>query len=130
MDKVKTKVMALHKGLMKDGARVPFCEKHFHDHDETWLIVDGCGLGYWIDYDGVREDFVLEAGDVWMIPAGYEHGSDGPNSPDFSVSVFNGTQAPGCHEPGHYYVEKEGYVPSLQLIKTQTKRYQGQSLTE
>ena len=115
--------MALHKGKMKEGFALPQCEKHFHDQDETWLILTGKGTGYWIDHEGNREDFILEAGDAWMIPAGYEHGSDGPNSDDFTVSVFMGTHAPGSHEPGHYYVEKEGYVPSLQLVKTPTDRY-------
>ncbi len=92
--------MALHKGLLKGGFHLPDCEKHFHDHDETWLIVAGTGDGYWIDHDGRREDFALEAGDVWMIPAGYEHGSVGPNSEDFTVAPFGGTMAPGCQPPG------------------------------
>jgi 2-desacetyl-2-hydroxyethyl bacteriochlorophyllide A dehydrogenase len=116
--------MAFHKGLMKGGFKLPQCEKHFHDHDETWLILSGKGTGYWIDPDGKREEFVLEAGDVWMIPTGYEHGSEGPNSEDFTINVFNGTQPPGSHKPGHYYVEKEGYIPSFELRKTPTSRYQ------
>lgn len=43
----------------------------------TWVVLEGRGTGYWIDPGGNREDFELEAGDVGMIPAGYEHGSDG-----------------------------------------------------
>jgi hypothetical protein len=66
---------------------------------------------------------VLEAGDVWMAPAGYEHGSEGPNSDDFTIAVFNGAGPPGAHKPGHYYVEKEGYIPSLELKKTPSERY-------
>ena len=102
--------MAHHKALLKSGFLLPTCEKHFHDHDETWLILKGSGTGFWIDHDGNREDFILEAGDVWMIPAGFEHGSDG-------------TKAPGCHEHAHYCIEQEGYIPSLKLVKTPTDRY-------
>jgi 2-desacetyl-2-hydroxyethyl bacteriochlorophyllide A dehydrogenase len=120
--------MALHKGLMTKGFKLPTCEKHFHDHDETWLILKGRGTSYWIDPEGNREEFELQAGDVWMIPAGYEHGTDGfsetgQNSDDFTISTFNGTQPPGCHKPGHYYVEEQGYLPSLKLLKTSTDRY-------
>lgn len=120
--------MALHKGLMKGGFKLPVCEKHFHDHDEMWVILNGRGTGFWIDHDGKRGDFALEAGDVWMIPAGYEHGSEGfkdtgKNSEDFTICVFNGTQPEGSHKPGHYYIEKEGYIPSLELKKSQTNRY-------
>ena len=120
--------MALHKGLMQGGVRLPNCEKHFHDHDETWVILRGRGTGYWMDRTGKREAFELEAGDVWMIPVGYEHGSDGfkdtgKNSDDFMIAVFSGTKPEGCHEPGHYHVEKEGYIPSFELKKAPTDRY-------
>lgn len=120
--------MALHKGLLKGGFKLPVCEKHFHDHDETWVIQKGKGTGYWIDFGGKREEIALEEGDVWMIPAGYEHGSEGfkdtgKNSEDFTICVFNGTEPAGCHKPGHYYVEKEGYLPSFELKKTPTDRY-------
>lgn len=115
--------MALHKGLMKGGFLLPECEKHFHDHDETWLILAGKGTGYWIDHQGQRIDFVLEEGDVWMIPAGYEHGSDGKNSEDFKICVFNGTIPAGAQQCGHYYVEQEAYIPSFELVKTPTNRY-------
>ncbi len=120
--------MALHKGLMNEGFALPQCEKHFHDHDETWLILAGRGTGYWIDRAGARQDFELEAGDVWMVPAGFEHGSDGPNSEDFRIAVFNGTLPEGCHRPGHYYVEHEGYIPELHLVRRPRGRYsQGSS---
>ncbi len=115
--------MGFHKGIIKKGFLLPECEKHFHDYDETWLILKGSGNGYWLDHNGQREDFELEAGDVWMIPAGYEHGSEGPNSDDFEISAFIGTQAPGSHPPKHYYVEEEGYIPSFQLLKHPTRRY-------
>ena len=120
--------MTLLKGLLKSGFKLPECEKHFHDHDETWMILKGQGTGYWIDREGRREDFALEEGDVWMIPAGYEHGSEGladtgKNSGDFTIAVHDGTMPPGCHEKGHYYVEQEGYIPSIALVKTPTNRY-------
>lgn len=122
--------MAFHKGLLQGGFPLPWCERHFHDSDETWIVLEGRGTGYWIDHAGVREEFELEAGDVWLIPAGYEHGSDGfaetgENSEDFRITVFMGTQAPGSHPVGHYYLEEERYVPSLQLVKTPVDRYQG-----
>lgn len=113
----------LHRGLLNNGFKLPQCEKHFHDHDETWLILEGKGAGYWIDPAGQRIEFPLEAGDVWMIPVGYEHGSDGPNSDDFTIAVFNGTMPAGCHQPGHYYLEREGYIPSFELLKEPTHRY-------
>lgn len=116
--------MALFKGVMKTGFLLPDCEKHFHDYDEGWVILEGRGTSYWIDHDGNREDFALEGGDIWVVPAGYEHGSDGPNSPDFRANVIIGTLTPGAQKPGHYYVEKEKYIPSLQLVKTPTERYQ------
>ena len=115
--------MAIHKHKLQEGFSLPRCEKHFHDHDETWIILAGTGNGFWIDYTGQRVDFLLEAGDVWMIPVGYEHGSDGPNSEDFRIAVFNGTQPIGAHRPGHYYVEQEGYLPSFALTKTACLRY-------
>jgi oxalate decarboxylase/phosphoglucose isomerase-like protein (cupin superfamily) len=115
--------MALHKGLLGKGFRLPQCEKHFHDHDETWIILKGKGGGYWVDHDGKREEFALEAGDAWLIPVGYEHGSDGPNSEDFTIAVFDGFMPPGCHKPGHYYVEKERYIPTFKLVKNPTERY-------
>jgi 2-desacetyl-2-hydroxyethyl bacteriochlorophyllide A dehydrogenase len=113
---------------MKGGFKLPTCEKHFHDHDETWLILQGKGTGYSIDRSGKREEFELEAGDVWMVPVGYEHGSDGfketgKNSDDFTIAVLNGTEPEGSHKPGHYYVEKEGYIPSFKLKKSSTDRY-------
>jgi Cupin domain len=122
--------MALHKNFLADGFLLPNCEKHFHDSDETWVVLAGRGTAYWIDHEGNREEFELEAGDVWLVPAGYEHGSDGiadsgANSADFKINVFFGTEAPGSHEVGHYYMEQEGYIPSFELKKTPTDRYAG-----
>jgi len=120
--------MALHKGLLHNGFKLPTVEKHFHDCDEIWLILAGRGTGYWIDHDGRREDFQLEAGDVWMIPAGYEHGSagleeTGRNSDDFTIQVFMGTQPPGAQEPRHLYMETERYIPSFRLERAPSDRY-------
>jgi len=115
--------MALHKGLLKGGFHLPECEKHFHDHDETWIILRGTGIGFWIDHEGARKEFNLEEGDVWMIPAGFEHGSVDCNSSDFQITTFNGTLAPGSHQPKHYYVEEEQYIPKLELTKIPTDRY-------
>ena len=115
--------MALHKGLLNSGFHLAECEKHFHDHDETWIILKGKGIGFWINHTGNREEFELEAGDVWMIPAGYEHGSVDCNSDDFNIAAFNGTYAPGAHKPKHYYIEEEGYISTLQLAKIPTSRY-------
>ncbi len=112
----------IHKGLLNGGFAVEFVEKHFHDHDEIWLILEGRGTGYWIDPAGERTDFDLEAGDVILMPAGWEHGSDGPNEGLRAAVVF-GTQAPGCHRPGHYYMEQEGYIPRLVLVKDPAQRY-------
>ncbi len=115
--------MTLHPQLLACGFALPACEKHFHDHDETWLILSGRGTGYWIDHAGERREFTLAAGDVWMVPAGFEHGSDGPNSGDFRISVLNGSLAPGAQAPGHYHVEQEGYLPQLELRRRPTRRY-------
>lgn len=127
--------MGLHKDFLTQGFPLPNCEKHFHDSDETWVILKGRGTSYWINHAGNREEFELAAGDVWMIPAGFEHGSDGigdsgVNSEDFEINAFLGTEAPGSHEFGHYYVEKEGYLPSLRLVKTATDRYAGSDKPE
>jgi 2-desacetyl-2-hydroxyethyl bacteriochlorophyllide A dehydrogenase len=37
--------------------------------------------------------------------------------------TVKGTFPEGSHKPGHYYVEKEGYIPSLELKKSPTNRY-------
>ena len=114
--------MGLHKRLLEKGFLLPQCEKHFHDSDETWIILKGKGLVYEVDRKGNRSEFEVEAGDVWMIEVGHEHGGKAL-TPDFKVAVFLGTQASGAQKPSHQYIEKEGYVPSFKLIKTPTDRY-------
>ncbi|MFC1582273.1 hypothetical protein ACFL4W_01920 [Planctomycetota bacterium] len=97
-------------------------EKHFHDHDETWIIMGGKCTAYLIDRQGKEEEFELMAGDVWMVEAGVEHGCN-PAPEGVHIFPFPGTLPPGCHEMGHYYMEKEGYMPTLQLVKTPLDRY-------
>jgi hypothetical protein len=97
-------------------------EKHFHDHDETWVITDGKCKAYMIDREGKREEFALEAGDIWMIEAGVEHWCE-PIGGALSLFPFPGTIPEGSHKPGHYYMEKEQYMPTLTLTKTPIDRY-------
>jgi len=113
--------MVLHRGMLLSGFTMPSCEQHFHDHDETWLILAGQGSAFLIDHDGGREDIELRTGDVLMIPAGYEHGSQGPNT--FAMTAVNGTLAEGAHQPGHYYAERERYIPTLRLERRPSNRY-------
>jgi hypothetical protein len=113
--------MALYPGMLLAGFTMPACEQHFHDHDETWLILAGEGSAFLIDHEGRRDDVQLRAGDVLMIPAGYEHGSLGPNT--FVMTAVNGTLAHGAHQPGHYYVERERYIPTLRLERRPSDRY-------
>jgi hypothetical protein len=97
-------------------------EKHFHDHDETWIITRGKCNAYAIDREGKREDFVLEAGDIWMVETGVEHGCD-PCEGGVDIFPFPGTIPEGSHQPGHYYMEKERYMPTLRVEKTPIDRY-------
>ena len=113
--------MGLYRGMLLSGFTMPSCEQHFHDHDETWLILAGQGSAFLIDHDGRRDDVQLRAGDVLMIPAGYEHGSQGPNT--FAMTAVNGTLAEGAHQPGHYYVERERYISTLRLERRPSDRY-------
>ena len=113
--------MPLYRGVLLSGFTMPSCERHFHDYDELWLILAGQGSAFLIDHDGRREDFLLQAGDVLMIPAGYEHGSEGPNT--FAMAAVNGTLADGAHEPGHYYLEYERYIAQLNLERRPSDRY-------
>ncbi|GMV66745.1 MAG: hypothetical protein KJ050_03070 [Candidatus Omnitrophica bacterium] len=97
-------------------------EKHFHDHDETWIMMGGRCRAYMIDREGNREEFILEEGDIWMIEAGIEHGCD-PIDGDCYIFPFAGTIPEGSHQPGHYYMEKEQYMPTLVCRKTPLDRY-------
>lgn len=97
-------------------------EKHFHDHDETWVITKGRCKAYMVDLDGTTSEFMLEEGDIWMVETGVEHGCD-PLDDGVWIFPFAGTIPEGSHEPGHYYMEKEGYIPQLKVVKTPTDRY-------
>ncbi len=99
-------------------------EKHFHDYDETWVVTKGRCLAFMVDQDGRREEFVLEAGDIWMVEAGVEHGFDSLGDKGVDIFPFPGSLPEGCHDPGHYYMEKEGYIPRLTVEKTPTDRYE------
>ncbi len=80
-------------------------EMHFHDEDETWVI-----------QQGEESQFSLEAGDIWMIEAGVQHACE-PGEQGCTIFPFYGTIPEGSHEPGHYYMEKEKYMPTLVLKK-------------
>ena len=43
-------------GLLNGGFHLAECEKHFHDHDETWIILKGKGIGFWIDHTGTARN--------------------------------------------------------------------------
>src|SRR5262245_46981615 len=92
-------------------------EKHFHDHDETWVVMGGSCRACMIDLEGSRKEFDLQAGDIWMIEAGVEHGCD-PLGDGVLIFPFPGTLPEGSHSPGHYSMEKEGYLPTLRVVKT------------
>ncbi len=91
-------------------------EMHFHDHDETWVIMGGAGIATMVDRDGTRSEFPVQAGDIWMVEAGVEHGVV-PTTDELLIFPFPGTLPVGCHPPGHYYLDQEGYMPTLYLVK-------------
>jgi len=97
-------------------------EKHFHDHDETWVVTKGKCTAFMIDLNGEYSEFPLEAGDIWMVETGVEHGCN-PAEEGVWIFPFPGTIPEGSHEPGHYYVDREHYLPSLKVVKTPTDRY-------
>lgn len=97
-------------------------EKHFHDHDETWVIMDGRAKAYMIDREGQYHEFILEKGDIWMIEAGTEHGCVALEE-GVAIFPFPGTIPEGSHPYGHYYMEKEGYLPVLKVEKIPVDRY-------
>ena len=97
-------------------------EKHFHDYGETWVISGGRCRAFMIGLDGKHEEFDLEKGDIWMVEAGVEHGCD-PAPEGVDIFPFPGTIPEGSHEPGHHYVDKEHYLPTLVVKKTPTDRY-------
>jgi len=91
-------------------------EMHFHDSDETWIIMGGRAMAHSVDREGQGQSFELSAGDIWMVEAGVEHGCD-PIGGSVLIFPFFGTIPEGSHKPGHYYVEKEGYLPTLVVRK-------------
>lgn len=97
-------------------------EKHFHDHDETWLVTAGRCTAFMVDRTGRKEEFELTAGDVWMVEAGVEHGCQ-PGPAGVSIFPFPGTIPEGSHTPGHYYMEKENYLPTLRVARSPLTRY-------
>ena len=97
-------------------------EMHFHDHDETWIMMGGSARAFMVDRDGKRSEFILECGDIWMVEAGVEHGCD-PVDDEVLIFPFSGTIPEGSHKPGHYYMEKECYMPTLHVEKKPCSRY-------
>jgi len=97
-------------------------EMHFHDHDETWVMMGGRAKARAVGRDGKREEFILEPGDIWMIEAGVEHGCE-PIDDEVLIFPFAGTLPDGAHPPGHYYLEHEGYMPTLVLRKTPLEQW-------
>lgn len=100
-------------------------EKHFHDHDETWIIMGGKARAFMIDRNGQHSEFLLEEGDIWMVEAGVEHGCE-PQDEGVLIFPFPGTIPEGSHKPGHYYMEKEHYMPTLCVKKNPIDRYRGE----
>lgn len=100
-------------------------EKHFHDHDETWVIMGGQCKAFMIDRDGQRSEFMLEEGDIWMVEAGVEHWCQ-PLGEGVAIFPVPGTMPEGSHKYGHYYMDKEHYMPTLYVRKTPIDRYRGE----
>ena len=98
-------------------------EMHFHDYDETWIMTAGRAKAFMIDREGERHEFDIAAGDIWMVEAGIEHGCDPDPETGVDIFPFSGTIPEGSHTPGHYYMEKEGYMPTLVVNKTPIARY-------
>ena len=98
-------------------------EMHFHDHDETWIVVAGRAKAFMVDRDGTRSEFDIVAGDIWMVEAGVEHGCDPDPQTGVRIFLFPGTIPEGSHRPGHYDMEKEGYMPTLVVSKTPLERH-------
>ncbi|MHC4716969.1 MAG: hypothetical protein ACYS5V_08370 [Planctomycetota bacterium] len=97
-------------------------EKHFHDCDETWIIMGGRCKAFMIDRDGKAESFELAAGDIWMVEAGVEHGCD-PAEEGVDIFPLMGTIPEGDVGSGHLYMEDHNYMPTLQVVKTPIDRY-------
>jgi hypothetical protein len=85
-------------------------------------MMGGSARAFMVDRDGKRSEFTLEGGDIWMVEAGVEHGCD-PIDDEVLIFPFPGTIPEGSHKPGHYYMEKERYMPTLQVDKKPCDRY-------
>lgn len=96
-------------------------EMHFHDEDETWVIQAGSCRARMVDREGEETIFALEAGDIWMVEAGVMHGCK-PHEGGCRIFPFFGTIPEGSHEPGHYYMHKEGYMPTLAVKREAVAR--------
>ena len=99
-------------------------EMHFHDHDETWIMMGGKGIATMIDRNGMKTKFEVEDGDIWMVEAGVEHGVM-PTTDELLIFPFGGTIPLGSHKPGHFYLEKEQYMPVLCVAKVPLEEYRG-----
>ena len=83
----------------------------------------GKAKAYMVDREGNKSEFMLEQGDVWMVEAGIEHGCDPIGDEGVLIFPFPGTLPEGSHEPGHYYMEEEHYMPTLKVEKNPIDRY-------
>ncbi|MBU7004981.1 MAG: hypothetical protein HXS50_05400, partial [Theionarchaea archaeon] len=81
----------------------------------------GRAKAFMVDRSGEEKEFMLEDGDIWMVEAGVEHGCD----PLDEILIFPvaGTIPDGSHPPGHYYMRKERYLPTLKVVKEPCNRY-------
>ena len=112
--------------LFKKPEGIPFTqegpvEMHFHDEDETWVVQEGRARARMVDREGNETIFEIEAGDIWMVEAGVMHGCK-PYEEGCRIFPFFGTVPEGSHAPGHYYMHKEGYMPTLRVEKAPIER--------
>ncbi len=98
-------------------------EMHFHDYDETWIIVGGKCMAHMVDRDGTKSDFELEAGDIWLVEPGVEHGCEVIGEEGCDIIPVPGSIPEGTKAAGHLYMDKEHYMPTLHVTKTPIDRY-------
>lgn len=101
-------------------------EMHFHDHDETWIMMGGKGRATMVDRDGTTSEFDIEEGDIWMVEAGVVHGVM-PTTEELLIFPFNGSIPLGSHTPGHYYMDKEQYMPVMCVAKVPLDQYRSEA---
>ncbi len=93
--------MALHKNLLNSGFALPECEKHFHDHDETWIILAGRGIAV-----SEGNSYQVGPGDCVATEMGHHH--------DFPIvfqpvkAVFFETTLAGQKRHGHLWEYEYG----------------------